>query len=48
VILPKENEKDLKELPDHVQEEMEFVLAESIEDVLIAAIPELAAHLRAA
>lgn len=48
VILPKENEKDLKELPEHVQEEMEFVLAESIEDVLIAAIPELAAHLRAA
>jgi ATP-dependent Lon protease len=41
VILPKENEKDLRDLPDHVRAEMTFVLAERIEDVLAAAIPKL-------
>ena len=45
VILPKENEKDLRELPDHVRAEMTFVLAERIEDVLVAAIPQLADRL---
>jgi ATP-dependent Lon protease len=45
VILPKENEKDLRELPDHVRAEMEFVLVERIEDVLAAAIPRLAERL---
>jgi ATP-dependent Lon protease len=45
VILPKENEKDLRELPDHVRAEMEFILAERIEDVLVAAIPQLADRL---
>jgi ATP-dependent Lon protease len=47
VILPKENEKDLRELPDHVRAEMEFVLAERIEDVLAAAILHLADRLMA-
>jgi ATP-dependent Lon protease len=42
VILPKENAKDLEELPEHVREQMEIVLAERIEDVLAAAIPALA------
>lgn len=41
VILPKENEKDIRDLPDKVQEEMEFIFAERIEDVLQVAIPEL-------
>lgn len=41
VILPKENKKDLQDLPEHVQTEMEFIFAERIEDVLIAAIPVL-------
>jgi ATP-dependent Lon protease len=45
VILPKENEKDLRELPDHVRAEMEFVLVERIEDVLTAAIPPLVERL---
>jgi ATP-dependent Lon protease len=45
VILPKDNEKDLRELPDHVREEMEFVFAERIEEVLSAAIPDLADRL---
>ena len=48
VILPKANEKDLRELPDYVRQEMEFILAERIEDVLTAAIPELAGRLAAA
>jgi ATP-dependent Lon protease len=48
VILPKENEKDLRELPEHVRAEMEFVLVERIEDVLAAAIPRLAERLTTA
>jgi ATP-dependent Lon protease len=41
VILPKDNEADLAELPDQIREDMQFVLAEHISDVLAAAIPEL-------
>jgi ATP-dependent Lon protease len=48
VILPKANEGDLRELPDHVRAEMEFILANQIKEVLIAAIPELAKGLMAA
>jgi ATP-dependent Lon protease len=40
VILPKENQKDLAELPDPVRKEMEFIFAEKIEDVLRAALPQ--------
>src|SRR2546423_3446115 len=39
VILPKGNEKDLRELPGNVRAEMEFIFAERIHDVLAAAIP---------
>ncbi len=38
VVLPKENEKDLNEIPDEVKEGLEFVLAETMEDVLKAAL----------
>lgn len=41
VILPRDNEKDLTELPKHVREEMEFVLANRIEEVLQSAIKGL-------
>jgi ATP-dependent Lon protease len=41
VVLPKENEKDLRDLPKEVRCEMDFVLAERVEEVLAAAIPEL-------
>ncbi len=41
VILPRENKKDLGELPEHVRREMEFVFAEHIREVLDAAIPAL-------
>jgi ATP-dependent Lon protease len=42
VILPTGNVKDLRELPENVRAEMEFIFAERIEDVFSAAIPELA------
>jgi ATP-dependent Lon protease len=48
VILPAENQKDLREIPEPVSKEMEFIFAERIEDVLTASIPQLAAHLPAA
>ncbi len=41
VILPRENEKDLTELPEAVAKEMEFVFVETIDELLRAAIPEL-------
>lgn len=37
VILPKANEKDLKDVPQEVRDELTFILAERIEDVLPAA-----------
>jgi ATP-dependent Lon protease len=33
VILPLENEKDLKDLPEHVRQEMDFVLVENVSDL---------------
>jgi len=42
VILPKANEKDLKEVPQEVRDHLTFVLAERIEEVLPAAFnPDL-------
>lgn len=41
VVLPKANEADLMELPEQIRQEMEFILAEHISEVLAAAIPEL-------
>ena len=37
IILPKANEKDLKEIPQEVRDELTFILAERIEEVLPAA-----------
>jgi hypothetical protein len=45
VILPQQNAKDLRELPDEVRREMQFILASRIEDALAAAIPALAVRL---
>ncbi|ALP53286.1 hypothetical protein Tel_09020 [Candidatus Tenderia electrophaga] len=39
VVLPKDNEADLEELPEQVRQALELVLAERIEDVFAAAIP---------
>jgi ATP-dependent Lon protease len=41
VILPRDNEKDLGEIPEEVRREMELVFAERIEEVLAAALPGL-------
>jgi ATP-dependent Lon protease len=46
VILPRDNEKDLRDLPANVREELEFVFADRVEDVLSAAIPALAERLQ--
>lgn len=37
IILPKANEKDLKDVPQEVRNELTFILAERIEEVLPAA-----------
>ncbi len=41
VILPKRNAKDLRDLPENVRNEMEFVFVESIDDVFRDAVPSL-------
>jgi ATP-dependent Lon protease len=41
VILPRDNEKDLGDVPEEVRREMEVVFAERIEEVLAAALPGL-------
>jgi ATP-dependent Lon protease len=38
LILPKDNEQDLSELPEHVRNEMQFFLVERIEQALTAAL----------
>lgn len=38
VILPKQNEKDLDDVPDEIRKTMKFVFAESVEDVIGAAL----------
>jgi ATP-dependent Lon protease len=45
VILPKDNEKDLRDVPDSVHRDVRFVFAERIDDVLAAAIPALSESL---
>jgi ATP-dependent Lon protease len=45
VILPDQNAKDLKDLPDEVRDEMHFTLATRIEQALAAAIPTLSERL---
>ena len=39
MIIPKQNEKDLRDLPADARDEMEFILAEHVHEVLRAAIP---------
>jgi ATP-dependent Lon protease len=42
VIMPKANQKDLRDLPEEVRKEMEFIFAQRVEEVLQTAIPQLA------
>ena len=39
VVLPKANEKDLKDVPENVRREMTFHLAETVDDVLANTLP---------
>ena len=38
VVLPKQNEKDLKQVPDIIREKLEFVLVDRIDEVLKEAL----------
>ena len=38
VILPKQNEKDLDDVPDEIRKTMKFIFAETVEEVLAAAL----------
>lgn len=38
IIVPKENEKDLKEIPSKIKDKLEIIIAEKIEDVLKSAL----------
>jgi ATP-dependent Lon protease len=42
VIVPRANEKDLRDLPPEVRKEMEFIFADRVEDVLRAILPGFA------
>jgi ATP-dependent Lon protease len=42
VIIPRGNQKDLRELPDEVRNAMEFIVADRVEDVLHDMLPRLA------
>jgi ATP-dependent Lon protease len=41
VILPKGNEKDLRDLPEEVRQEMHFTFAEVVKEVLDEMLPTL-------
>jgi ATP-dependent Lon protease len=41
VMLPRGNQKDLRDLPDEVRKEMEFLFADRVEDVLADLLPGL-------
>jgi ATP-dependent Lon protease len=43
IILPKQNERDLADLPAEVRADLKVVLASDVSDVLRAAIPDLPA-----
>jgi ATP-dependent Lon protease len=45
VILPKDNARDIEQLPEEVRQSLRFEYAERIEDVLAVAIPRLAERL---
>jgi ATP-dependent Lon protease len=48
VLLPRDNQKDLRDLPDHVRSEMTFLFADTVADVLAAALPSVLALAKAA
>ncbi|MCH7872718.1 MAG: hypothetical protein IID33_13560, partial [Planctomycetes bacterium] len=46
VMLPSRNQRDLVDVPDQVRDELDFVFAKTIDDVLAAAIPGLRVTVR--
>jgi len=48
VVLPKDNEKDLRYVPKRVRATLEFILVETVDDVLAVAMPGVARHLKVA
>ncbi len=48
VLMPKPNEKDLRDLPEEVKQKIEFLFVERIEEALEHAIPALAERIAAA
>jgi ATP-dependent Lon protease len=46
VILPRANQKDLRELPKDVRTDLEFIFADRVEEVLTAALPQVAERLQ--
>ena len=48
IILPKENEKDIAEIPEEIRKELDFVFAARIEDALTAALPDMKSKSRTA
>ena len=47
IILPRQNEKDLRELPEEVHSDVEFIYAKRLDDVFSAAIPALSQQIEA-
>jgi ATP-dependent Lon protease len=47
VVLPKDNEVDLRDVPEEVRNALRFTFAERVEDVLAAALPQAAERLQA-
>ena len=48
VILPKANERDLRDVPESVRAELQFLFVDRVEEVLADMIPSLAPQLAAA
>jgi ATP-dependent Lon protease len=40
VLIPKENQRDLEEIPDHIKEKLQFHFVENIDDALKLALSE--------
>jgi ATP-dependent Lon protease len=38
IVMPKDNEKDLEDIPDNVRKDLKFIFAEDVDDVLRAAL----------
>ncbi len=44
VILPERNRPDLEDIPEEIRDQMQFIFAERVDDVLVAALSDGASH----